>query len=557
MRLRFLLPLFLLALLLTPVSAGAAMSETGFVEVPFGSGQAPPASSFLSPDGSKAYFGMAAGTGSAFSIGTSPLSLPVSVAQGLPGDNNFQAAVRSPDGQYGYFSANDGTVTGARVVKVLLSDMTRDSGASLGFGQQQIWAGGISPDGNYGYWATWNQDGSFGAGQRIALVKFNLATMSPVSKLALPDSDVYPTSVLVSNDGNTAWLGAYNGKIVKVNLQTMTRVSDVDLLAGENQLQTGVRSSDGTYGYFVTGSTPAKLVKVNLQTMTRIGSVALGAGQNNAGSAGISPDGSYAYIATNTDPVDLVSVRLSDMTVSESLTLSANEEYSQTMAVSPDGQFAYVGSIRITPSLRSLVGKVQLANKYTLSVSKSGSGAVSGSGIDCGATCSLSRLDYQDLSFTLTATPSSGQVFSGWSGACSGTGSCQLTLDQDKAVTANFAVAPGPDPGPGPSPGPTPSVSVKSLKAKLSKKTAYLTSAVTVSGAGKISQVAVSGKKSWCKTSKSASKAGSYQLRCNLGRKGRSYLRKRRLSLSVTTSLAPTSGSAVSVKRSLKISKRR
>ena len=39
---------------------------------------------------------------------------------------------------------------------------------------------------------------------------------------------------------------------------------------------------------------------------------------------------------------------------------------------------------------------------------------------------------------TVTATPASGYTFSGWSGDCSGNGSCVVTMDGDKSVTAKF-----------------------------------------------------------------------------------------------------------------------
>jgi beta-lactam-binding protein with PASTA domain len=39
---------------------------------------------------------------------------------------------------------------------------------------------------------------------------------------------------------------------------------------------------------------------------------------------------------------------------------------------------------------------------------------------------------------TLTAAPAAGSRFGGWGGACSGTESCTVTIDQDRAVTATF-----------------------------------------------------------------------------------------------------------------------
>lgn len=76
---------------------------------------------------------------------------------------------------------------------------------------------------------------------------------------------------------------------------------------------------------------------------------------------------------------------------------------------------------------------------YSLSVTKSGSGTVTSSpaGINCGATCSASFAS--GTSVTLTATAASGYSFSGWSGGCSGTGSCTVSMTQARSVTANFS----------------------------------------------------------------------------------------------------------------------
>ena len=80
--------------------------------------------------------------------------------------------------------------------------------------------------------------------------------------------------------------------------------------------------------------------------------------------------------------------------------------------------------------------------QYQLTISKAGTGtgSVTGSGINCGATCSVT-VD-QGTAVSLTATPAAGSVFTGWSGACGGTGACSTTMSADKVVTATFAPVP-------------------------------------------------------------------------------------------------------------------
>jgi hypothetical protein len=57
-------------------------------------------------------------------------------------------------------------------------------------------------------------------------------------------------------------------------------------------------------------------------------------------------------------------------------------------------------------------------------------------GIDCGTSCSA---DYSPgTSVKLTATADTGSTFSGWSGACTETDSCWVTMDAKKSVTATF-----------------------------------------------------------------------------------------------------------------------
>ena len=44
----------------------------------------------------------------------------------------------------------------------------------------------------------------------------------------------------------------------------------------------------------------------------------------------------------------------------------------------------------------------------------------------------------EDSLITITPTPAAGYAFDHWSGACSGSGSCSVTMDADKSVTAHF-----------------------------------------------------------------------------------------------------------------------
>jgi Divergent InlB B-repeat domain/Glucodextranase, domain B/Bacterial Ig domain len=73
---------------------------------------------------------------------------------------------------------------------------------------------------------------------------------------------------------------------------------------------------------------------------------------------------------------------------------------------------------------------------FKLTVIKSGEGSVQGSGMDCGNTCSIDIT--KDDNVLLTATPGAGSSFSGWSGACSGTENCTVTMTTDRTVFANF-----------------------------------------------------------------------------------------------------------------------
>jgi aryl-phospho-beta-D-glucosidase BglC (GH1 family) len=79
-------------------------------------------------------------------------------------------------------------------------------------------------------------------------------------------------------------------------------------------------------------------------------------------------------------------------------------------------------------------------NTFTLAVTKAGTGTgtvtSSPSGINCGSACSSNYSS--GASVTLTAAAASGSTFAGWSGACSGTAGCTVSMSAARSVTATF-----------------------------------------------------------------------------------------------------------------------
>jgi hypothetical protein len=86
----------------------------------------------------------------------------------------------------------------------------------------------------------------------------------------------------------------------------------------------------------------------------------------------------------------------------------------------------------------AVLGVVGEAQQLTVARSGAGSGSVAGTGIACGADCDEVFDFGTEENVELTATPEAGSRFTGWEGACSGTGACSVVMDEDRTVTARF-----------------------------------------------------------------------------------------------------------------------
>ncbi len=96
------------------------------------------------------------------------------------------------------------------------------------------------------------------------------------------------------------------------------------------------------------------------------------------------------------------------------------------------------GASASTPVAHTVVAA---SEQSTLTVTRDGSGSgnvTSGDGlIQCGAVCF--HLYPNGSTVTMTATADAGSNFTGWLGACTGTGSCQIVIAANNTASATFA----------------------------------------------------------------------------------------------------------------------
>ena len=96
------------------------------------------------------------------------------------------------------------------------------------------------------------------------------------------------------------------------------------------------------------------------------------------------------------------------------------------------------GACSVTMTAARTVGATFTIDRYTLTVTPPTNGTITGSGIACGADCT-ETYDSGTV-VALTATPSTGYTFGGWTGACTGTGACSVTMTQARNVGATFTI---------------------------------------------------------------------------------------------------------------------
>jgi Fe-S cluster biogenesis protein NfuA len=108
------------------------------------------------------------------------------------------------------------------------------------------------------------------------------------------------------------------------------------------------------------------------------------------------------------------------------------------------------GSCQVTMSQARSVTAAFALPTYPLTVTGGGPGSGSVTSTPGGIACTIAGRSVSGTCnapyakgtvVTLTAAPADGHTFTGWSGACTGTGSCQVTMSQARTATASFALS--------------------------------------------------------------------------------------------------------------------
>ncbi len=107
------------------------------------------------------------------------------------------------------------------------------------------------------------------------------------------------------------------------------------------------------------------------------------------------------------------------------------------------GACSGVGNCVVTMNAAQSVTATFAQTQYTLNVSVAGNGTVTSSPgtISCPSVCTMNYAS--GTSVMLTATPTGGATFNSWGGACTGNGSCLVTMNSIESVTAMFSSSGG------------------------------------------------------------------------------------------------------------------
>ncbi len=387
-----------------------------------------PAAGAMAPDGRFVYLVVAAATPVVVKVDVSGATPTVvgslSVTNGGNGWPN--AAVVSPDGAYVYVGLL------RTIAKIRTSDMTPVAAwdKQAAGNTDDIEHGVISRDGQYGYFA---DDGSPRRLMRIRLSDMTLDRMAQVPAAG---------GLALSPDGATLYAADNGSSTVEVTEHDPATLAQRGTAAVTDIVgsRASVISPDGRYLYLTNFgfNQSTQVAKVDLRTMAQIGTRTVLAGAKGGWAIALSLDGTRLFTGNLNAPAQVNEIRTTDMAVVDTQTLTAQEGVNlQVALVSPNGTQAFFAAQESPYPLLSY--RYAVAHRLTVAKAGTGTGTVTSDlgGVACGAVCASDVSETSTV--TLTATADAGSTFDGWSGACTGTGTCVVAMTEARTVTATFS----------------------------------------------------------------------------------------------------------------------
>jgi hypothetical protein len=148
-------------------------------------------------------------------------------------------------------------------------------------------------------------------------------------------------------------------------------------------------------------------------------------------------------VTSNPPGIDCGSTCSHEFTKNSTVTLSAAANTGSTFTGWSGSGCSGMGTCTVTMDDARSVTATFTLYYYALEVIKYGTGMVTSNpgGIDCGFICSYAFAYNTEV--TLMAIPESPSTFGGWSGACTGTETCKVTMSEFRSVTATFTTTGG------------------------------------------------------------------------------------------------------------------
>jgi hypothetical protein len=129
-------------------------------------------------------------------------------------------------------------------------------------------------------------------------------------------------------------------------------------------------------------------------------------------------------------------------TAGQMVTLTAAASTGSTFTGWSGGGCTGTSTCTLTMTAATTVTATFTLQQFALTVTRAGNGAgnvvSTPAGIACGGDCT-ETYNYNTM-VVLTATASTGSTFTGWSGACTGTTPCMVTMTAARSVTATFTL---------------------------------------------------------------------------------------------------------------------